>query len=75
MTNEERWNMFINELRSYIAEQHLGPSKHTSLFNQYRYFRKKLKKGSLAPKQAKELESVLSLRDLTIHTGGRRKIL
>lgn len=73
MTNEERWNVFINELRAYIEEHHLGPSKHTSLYNQCRYFKRKLKDGSLDQEKAEELDRVLSMRDLSIHTGGRRK--
>lgn len=74
MTNEQRWNIFITELRAYIEEHHLGPSKHTDLYNQCRYFSKKMKEGALDPEKAKELEEVLALRDLSIHTGGRKKI-
>lgn len=73
MTNEERWNNFILEIRSYIEEHHLGPTKHTSLYNQYRYFKRKLKEGALEAEKAKELEDVLGMRDLSIHTGGRKK--
>lgn len=73
MKNEERWDEFINELRAYIEEHHLGPSKHTSLYNQCRYFKRKLKDGTLSEDKAKELDSVLSMRDLSIHTGGRKK--
>ena len=73
MTNGERWDAFINELRAYIEEHHLGPSKHTSLYNQCRYFKRKLKDGTLDKEKAEVLESVLSMRDLSIHTGGRRK--
>ena len=29
----QRWYAFINELRAYIEEHHLGPSKHTTLYN------------------------------------------
>lgn len=46
MSNEERWSIFINELREYIEEHHLVPSKHTSLYNQCRYFKRKLKDGT-----------------------------
>lgn len=74
MTNQERWDTFITELKAYIEEHHLGPSKHTSLYNQCRYFKRKLKEGTLDEERAKELEDVLGLRDLTIHTGGRRKV-
>lgn len=73
MTNEERWNAFIAELRDYIKEHHLGPSKHTTLRNQLVYFRRKMKAGALDEEKAKELESVLVLRDLSLHTGGRKK--
>lgn len=73
MTNEERWNAFIVELRNYIDEHHLGPSKHTTLYNQCRYFKRKLKDGTLDEEKATELESVLSMRDLSIHTGGRKR--
>lgn len=73
MTNEERWDTFIKELRDYIEEHHLGPSKHTSLRNQLVYFRRKMKDGTLDPEKAKQLEDVLGLRDLNIHTGGRKK--
>ena len=47
MTNEERWTVFINELKAYIEEHHLGPSKHTDMYNQCRYYRRKLKDGTL----------------------------
>lgn len=72
MTNEERWMMFINELRAYIEEHHLGSSKHTTLYNQSRYFKRKMKEGTLDGEKAEELERVLSMRDLSIHTGGRK---
>lgn len=73
MTNEERWNIFISELKAYIEEHHLGPSKHTDLYNQCRYFRKKAKAGTLDEEKVQELERVLEMRDLSVHTGGRRK--
>lgn len=73
MTNEDRWITFIHELREYINKHHIGPSKHTDLFNQCRYFRRKMKEGTLSEGKAEELERVLGMRDLTIHTGGRKK--
>ena len=73
MTNEDRWAMFIAELKAYIEEYHLGPSKHTTLYNQCRYLKRKMKDGTLDEDKAEELERVLSMRDLSIHTGGRRK--
>lgn len=73
MTNEERWTIFIRDLREYILEHHLGPSRHTDLYNQCRYFRRKLKEGTISECKAQELERVLSMRDLSIHTGGRKR--
>lgn len=73
MTNEERWVVFISELRCNIDDHHLGPSKHTALYNQCRYFRKKMKEGALDEVKARELETILEMRDLSIHTGGRKK--
>ena len=73
MTNEDRWEAFINEQRAYIEENHLGPSKHTTLRNQVVYFRRKMRDGLLPEDKAEELEAVLSMRDLSIHTGGRRR--
>lgn len=73
MTNEERWDAFIEELQAYIEQHRLGPSKHTLLFNQCRYFKRKLREGALDEDRAKVLESILNMRNLSIHTGGRKK--
>lgn len=73
MSNEERWDLFINELRAYIAEHHLCPPKHTTLYNQCRYFKRKLKDGTLDEEKAEELDRVLGMRDLSLHTGGRKR--
>lgn len=73
MTNEERWDAFIAELRLYIEEHCQCPPKHTTLRNQVVYFRRKMRDGLLPEDKAEELYRVLSMRDLTIHTGGRKK--
>lgn len=73
MTNEERWDVFIKELKAYIEEHHLGPSKHTTLRNQVVYFRRKMRDGLMDAEKVEELERVLGMRNLTIHTGGRKK--
>ena len=75
MTNEERWNIFISELRAYIEEHHKCPNKHCTLYNAQKYYRRKMKDGTLDSEKAKELDGVLSMRDLSVHTGGRRKQL
>lgn len=77
MTNEERWALFISELRAYILEHHHFPDKHKvenrGLLNQVKYARKKVKEGKLRDDQVQELEEILNLRHLEEHTGGRRK--
>ena len=52
MTNEERWDAFISEVRAYIEEHHLCPPKHTSLRNQVVYFRRKMRDGLLPEDKA-----------------------
>ena len=73
MTNQECWNAFIAELRAYIEEHHHCPNKHCTLYNTQKYYRRKMKVGTLAPDKAKELEEILNMRDIEEHTGGRRK--
>lgn len=73
MDNQERWIIFITELRAYVEVHHLCPPKHTSLRNQVVYYRRKMRDGLLPDDKAEELERVLSMRDLSIHTGGRKK--
>lgn len=74
MTNEERWNTFIAELKAYIEEHQKCPPKHCTLYNAQKYYRRKMKEGTLDEEKAKVLESVLGLRDLNIHTGGRKRL-
>lgn len=73
MTNEERWDVFIAELRAYIEEHHHGANKHTDLYNRTRYYRRKMKDGTLPEDRAKVLNEILNMRDFSEHTGGRKK--
>lgn len=73
MTKEEKWNIFIIELKAYVQEHQKCPPKHCTLYNAQKYYRRKMKEGTLDEEKAKELEVVLSLRDLSLHTGGRKK--
>lgn len=73
MTNEERWVVFMKELRDYIEEHHHGPVKHTSLLNTIKYTRKKIKAGTLDEERAREFEKIMSMRWMDEHTGGRKK--
>lgn len=73
MTNEERWTIFIRELREYILEHHHLPDKHSRMLNAIKYTRKKIKEGKFEDEKVKEFEEVMSLRRMDEHTGGRRK--
>lgn len=73
MTNQDRWEAFINELRAYIEEHHLGPSKHTRLSHKIKYTRKKINDGTLEEWKRVMFEEIAGMRDLSIHTGGRKK--
>lgn len=74
MTNEERWNTFIENLRTYVGEHHHFPNKHTSMLNAIKYTRKKINDGTLEKWKKEMFEEIANSRDLSIHTGGRKKI-
>lgn len=73
----KKWMANYEALKTYIEEHHHLPDKHKvenrGLLNFSKYTRKKIKEETLDEEKARELESVLNMRDLTIHTGGRRK--
>lgn len=77
MKNDEKWLANYDGLKTYIEEHHHLPDKHKvenrGLLNFSKYTRKKIKEETLDEEKARELESVLNMRDLSIHTGGRRK--
>lgn len=70
---DERWDSFIEQLREYVREHHHFPNKHTTLNNAVRYVRKRIKSGSLEEWKKEQFLEVAGMRDLTEHTGGRRK--
>ena len=75
--NDEKWLANYEALKEYIDEHHHLPDKHKvenrGLLNFSKYTRKKIKEGTLDEEKARELDSVLNMCDLSIHTGGRRK--
>ena len=77
MKNDENCLANYESLKTYIDEHHHLPDKHKvenrGLLNFSKYTRKKIKEGTLDEEKARELESVLNMCDLSIHTGGRRK--
>ncbi len=46
MTNEERWNVFICNLRGYVEEHRHFPNKNSSMQNSIKYTRKKIHEGT-----------------------------
>ena len=64
MNNNERWNIFIEELRAYIEEHHHCPNKHCTLYNAQKYYRRKMREGLLSEEQSRILREILALRVL-----------
>ena len=77
MTNEENRLAKYTVLREHVEAHGRLPDRHKvenrGLLNFSKYTRKKIKEGTLDEEKARELESVLNMCDLSIHTGGRRK--
>ena len=71
--NDEKFKAFCDELRAYVKEHKLFPPKHTTLNNKCRYVRKKINEGTLEQWKRVMFEEIANSRDLSIHTGGRRK--
>ena len=70
---DEDFIAFCNELRAYVVEHHLFPPKHTNLLSRVKYTRKKIKDGTLEDWKREMFEEIEQMRDLGIHTGGRKK--
>ena len=70
---DENFIAFCNELMAYVEEHHLFPAKHHRLLNQCKYVRKKIKAGTLEDWKREMFEEIEQMRDLSIHTGGRKR--
>lgn len=73
--NDENFIAFCNEFRAYVDEHHLFPAKHHRLLNQAKYVRKKIKAGTLEDWKRGMFEEIENSRDLSKHTGGRKKVI
>lgn len=71
--NDENFISFCDELRAYVEENHLFPQKKCRLSHKIKYTRKKIKAGTLEDWKREMFEEIEKSRDLSIHTGGRRK--
>lgn len=71
--NEQNFIAFCDELREYVKEHHLFPQKHSRLSHKIKYTRKKINDGTLEDWKRVMFKEIAKMRDLSIHTGGRRK--
>lgn len=71
--NDENFIAFCDELRVYVEEHKLFPQKHSRLSHKIKYTRKKINEGTLEYWKREMFEEIANARDLSIHTGGRRK--
>lgn len=70
---DEDFIAFCNELRAYVQEYHLFPAKHSTALNKIKYIRRKINEGTLEEWKKEMFLEIADIRDLTQHTGGRRK--
>ena len=77
LTNrDESFIAFCKELRAYVEVHHHFPKKHTNLLSRVKYTRKKINEGTLEEWKRVMFEEIAGMRDMSIHTGGRkRKVL
>lgn len=71
--NDENFIAFYDELRAYVEEHGLVPPKHTNMLSRIKYVRKKIKAGTLEDWKRVMFEEIERARDLTFHTGGRKR--
>ena len=71
--NDRNFIACCDELRAYVEEHHLFPDKHTRLSHKVKYTRKKINEGTLEEWKRVMFEEIAEMRELSIHTGGRKK--
>lgn len=71
--NDENFIAFCDELRTYVEERHMFPDKHTRISHNIKYTRKKINEGTQEEWKREMFEEIAEIRDLTIHTGGRKR--
>lgn len=71
--NGQNFIAFCDELRAYVEEHHLFPQKHSRLSHKIKYTRKKINEGALEDWKQVMFGEIADMRDLSIHTGGRKK--
>ena len=71
--NGQNFIAFCDELRAFVEEHHLFPPKHSRLSHKIKYTRKKINEGALEDWKRVMFEEIADMRDLSIHTGGRKE--
>ena len=65
MTQDERWNLRYNEVKSFIEANHRNPSKHRIeehlMLNFIKHNRKLLNAGALKPERIERFNELLRL--------------
>ena len=65
MTQDERWNIRYNEVRTFIEENHRNPSKHRieehDMLNWLKANRKLINAGALKPERIEAFKRLLEL--------------
>ena len=65
MTQDERWNIRYNEVKSFIKENHRNPSRHRieehDMLNWIKANRKKMNAGELKPERVEAFRKLLEL--------------
>jgi len=65
MTQDERWNIRYNEVKSFIKENHRNPSRHRieehDMLNWLKATRKRMNAGDLKPERVEAFKELLAL--------------
>jgi len=65
MTQDERWNIRYNEVKSFIKENHRNPSRHRieehDMLNWLKATRKRLNAGDLKPERVEAFKKLLEM--------------
>ena len=71
MTQDERWNIRYNEVKSFIETNHRNPSKHRleehDMLNWLKANRKKMNAGELKEKRVETFKKLLVLAEENKH--------
>lgn len=71
MTQDERWNIRYNEVKTFIEENHRNPSKYVdeerNMYNYLKHTRKQMNQGLLKEDRIPMLEKLLELMEQNKH--------